>query len=243
MKTLFCAAVSVACGLTLLTSATAAPHVSATFPDLPKSYVFTPAGRFTRLHAGVTYQASEFPIALRVTPTSGSWVGAQWKSGTDYFSGGPPPNYGWVHLAHRGYTPADPPRGLVTIMTAYTKTPSVAQTVNVLKTRGRGATYGETTPVQVAGFSGIQFDGRLTGARNADRIGHYFVPFSPPRHSAGYYPDEYGVYGGVFHVDVLSVRGKTVVIYIDSVALLDDQFAGFLNGADQLLKSLRFPLS
>jgi hypothetical protein len=207
--------------------------------DIPQSYLFTPAGHLTPLHARATYRASLFPIALRVTPPSGGWAGTQWKSGDQYFRGGKPPNFGWVHFG-RG-SASGFKQGLISIMTAYGRTPSVAATVNVLRTRGHGATYEATTTVKLAGYSGIQFDGQITGTKNYDHIGHLFIPFSPKSTAAKYYPDEYGVYGDVFRVIVLSVRGKTIVIYIENVALPADQFPTFLNKADQVLNSLRFP--
>ena len=217
----------------------AASAAGSTPPDLKQSYLFTPAGHLTPLHTGTTYQASLFPIPLRVRVPTAGWSGVQWKSGSDYFRGGGPPNYGWVHFA-RGST-TGPGQGLISIMTAYTRTPSVARTVNVLRTRGHGATYDPCVPVTLAGFTGTQFDGRITGAKNFDHTGHYFVPFSPVSHAAKYYPDEYPVYGDVFRVIVLDVRGKTVVIYIENVALPPQQFPAFLSKSEQILHALRFP--
>jgi len=217
----------------------AASAAGSTPPDLNQSYLFTSAGRLTPLQIGTTYQASLFSIPLRVRVPTPGWSGVQWKSGSDYFRGGGPPNYGWVHFA-RGST-AGFPQGLISIMTAYTRTPSVASTVNVLRTRGHGATYEPTSPVTLAGFKGIQFDGRITGAKNVDHTGHFFIPFSPVSHAAKYYPDEYPVYGDVFRVLVLDIRGKTVVVYIENVALPPQQFPAFLTKAEQILGSLRFP--
>jgi len=207
--------------------------------DIPQSYLMTAAGKLTTLRAGITYRASKFPIALRLKSPDRSWGGAQWESGTNYFRGGPPPNYGWVHIGQGASSPA--PLGLVTIMTAYARTPSVAATVNVLRTRGRGATYEATTQVKLAGFSGLQFNGQVVGAKNSDHTGHYFIPFSPRSSAARYYPDEYAVYGEAFRVIVLNVRGKTVVVIIENVALPAEQFPAFLTKAQRLLKSLRFP--
>jgi hypothetical protein len=212
---------------------------SSTPLDLPQSYLFTGPGRVTPLHHGTTYQASQFPIAIRLTPPGTGWSGTQWKSGSQYFRGGGPPNYGWVHLARGPVTGI--PLGLISIMTAYTRTPSVAATVNVLRTRGHGASYEASSPVTLAGFSGIQFDGRIVGAKNRDHNGHYFIPFSPPSKAAKYYPDEYPVYGDVFRIIVLDVRGKTVVVYLENVALAPDRFPAFLAKADEILKTLRFP--
>ena len=235
MKRLLLAGIVVA----VCATATAAAAATTTkLPDVPQSYLFTPAGKLTPLRSGVTYQASQFPLAVRLTPPDGSWSGAEWKSGTDYFRGGGPPHFGWVHVGQG--SPTGIPRGLVTIMTAYARTPSVAATVNVLRTRGHGATYQATSPVNLGGFSGIQFDGQIVGAKNSDHTGHFFIPFSPPSHAAKYYPDEYGVYGDVFRVIVLNVHGKTVVVYIENVALPADQFPVFLTKAQQILESLRF---
>jgi hypothetical protein len=219
----------------------AATAAGSTPPDLNQSYLFTSAGRVTPLRTGTTYAASLFPIAIRVKVPASGWSGCQWKSGSDYFRGGGPPNYGWVHLARGPATGIL--QGLVSIMTAYKRTPSVDRTVNVLRTRGRGATYEPTSPVTLAGFPGIQFDGRITGAKNVDHTGHFFIPFSPASHAATYYPDEYPVYGDVFRVLVLDVRGKTVVVYIENVALPPAQFPAFLTKAEQILRSLRFPAS
>jgi hypothetical protein len=208
-------------------------------PDLIQSYYIGPSGKGGPLRAGATYQASLFPIAIRIKTPGPGWSGAQWKSGSDYFRGGSPPNYGWVHLA-RG--PANGiPQGLISIMTGYTRTPPVAKTVTVLRTRGRGASYEPTSPASLAGFAGVQFDGQITGAKNVDHFGHFFIPFSRSRHSAGYFPDEYPVYGDVFRVIVLDVRGKTVVIYIENVGLSYQRFPQFLSKAQQILGALRFP--
>jgi hypothetical protein len=222
-------------------AATAAAAATAPkLPDIPQSFLFTQPGKLTPLRAAITYRAGQFPLAVRLTPPDRSWLGAQWKSGTDYFRGGGPPNFGWVHLGQGVSSTTTVPQGLITIMTAYARTPSVAATVNVLRTRGHGATYEDTSPVKLGGFTGVQFDGQIVGPKNRDHNGHYFIPFSPPSHAAKYYPDEYPVYGDVFRVIVLNVHGKTVVVYIENVALPADQFPAFLTKADRILQSLRF---
>ncbi|HZQ64940.1 MAG TPA: hypothetical protein VFA66_06915 [Gaiellaceae bacterium] len=220
--------------------AVAAGLAAAALPqDMPKSYLLSGPGRVTPLRSGVTYHASLFPLAVRATPPEAGWSGAQWKSTSAYFSDtGGPPYFGWAAFA--GGSPRSIPQGLVTIVTAYDRTPSVAATVETLRTRGRGATYGASAPVKVAGFSGVQFDGRIVGARR-EHIGHFFVPFSPPSSAAKYYPDEYPVYGDVFRVIVLDVRGKTVVAIVENVALPAERFPAFLERAGRLLQSLRFP--
>jgi hypothetical protein len=239
MKAAACVAVvgvlTVLLGSASMSGAAAIPKV----PDIPQSYLFTPGGSTSPLHAGVAYRASLFPLAIRVTPPSPNWLGAQWRSGTDYFRGGGPPHYGWLHFG-RG-TPTGVPQGMISFMAAYAPTPSAAATVNVLRTRGHGATYEPTTPTTVAGFSGLQFDGKIVGAKNYDHIGHFFVPYSAKSSAAKYYPDEYGVYGDVFRVIVLNVRGKTVIVYIENVGLPIDQFPVFLTKAEQLLSGVTFP--
>ncbi len=96
-------------------------------------------------------------------------------------------------------------------------------------------------PARLAGYRGVQFDGHITGGHNVDHIGHVFIPFSPRSNAAKYYPDEYGVYGDVFRVIVLDVRGHTVVVYIENARLPADRFATFLDDATKILATLRFP--
>ena len=223
-------------GAACIATATASPAAAL---DLPQSYLFTPAGKLTPLKSGVTYRASQFPFPITVTPPGSGWSGAQWKSGSEYFHGGGPPNFGWVHLARSAVTTV--PRGLISIMAAYAHTPTVAQTVSTLRSRGHGASYSETSAITLTGYAGVQFEGRITGPKNVDHIGHFFVPFSPRSHAAKYYPDEYGVYGDIFRVIVLDVYGHTVVIYIENGAAPQNQFPTFLKTASTILASLRFP--
>jgi hypothetical protein len=209
--------------------------------EIPKSYLLSglpaPAARvmgaLRPLRAGVTYQASQVPLALRVTPPDGSWTGAQWRSALLGFRGGGPPFFGWAAIGKGGTRYGEPPRGLIVIMTAYARTPSVAKTVARLRTRGHWATYGATSPVKVAGFAGLQLDGQVA----AGRI-HVFAPFSDTNH----FQDAFYVGGSeLFRVIVLNVRGKAVVVFIDSVALPADQFPAFLTKASQILNTLRLP--
>jgi hypothetical protein len=225
---------------------------AATPPDLSMSDLFTSGGHGTKLAAGVTYQASEFPLALRVTPPDGSWAGAQWKA--NLFSPEEiqkrhlkcstspavcrPPYYGWAAVGQGGTSPRVGPRGVIIIMTGYGRTPSVAATVESLRTRGHGATYQPTAPVKLAGFSGIQFDGQLVGPS------HQFIPFSPATHKASGFADAIEVEGAghAFRFIVVNVRGKTVVVAIAQFSWMSaDQYAAFLPKAPRILESLRFP--
>jgi hypothetical protein len=206
--------------------------------QLPVANLQNPNGYPSRLSAGVPYEAkSQFPIALRLTPPDGSWSGAQWKTARLTSGRGGAPYYGWAAVQQG--SPKLPPQGIVVIMTAYAATPSVAATVAGLRTRGHGATYQATSAVKVGGFSGIQFDGQV-------QTRHIFVPFSPPSNGGGAYPGKADAYevahnqpAGTFRVIVVNVRGKTVVIYLDSAALPADKVSAFLTKAEQLLKALR----
>jgi hypothetical protein len=119
---------------------------------------------------------SEAPRGARALARPGARrVRVRIKSGTDYFRGGGPPNFGWVHLGQGVSSTTTYPQRLITIMTAYAHTPSVVATVNVLRTRGHGATYEDTSPVKLGGFTGVQFDGQIVGPKNRDHNGHYFI--------------------------------------------------------------------
>lgn len=237
-------------GVASLAQARSSTAGAAGLQDMPvSSLLFSHSARLTRLGAGTTYQATKFPLQVRLRPPTRGWAGAQWKTGRLYpalaeshgiADGGGPPHFGWLAVAHAGAHLTDPPLGMVTVMTAFARTPSVAATVNMLRTRGHGATYGPSSAVTVAGFAGTQFDGEIVGAR-PDHIGHLFVPFSPPTHAAHYFSDEYPVYGEVFRIIVLNVHRKAVVVFIENVALPADRFPTFLVQSNQILESLRFP--
>jgi hypothetical protein len=180
------------------------------------------------IRAGVSYQASSFPLALRITPPDGAWVGAQWKT-----SSHGQPAFGWAAV---GRLPVDNPRGLIAMETAFGPTPSVAAVLARLRSAGRGATYGRTTRVTLAGFPGWQIDGNVFG-----RFGHVFVPFSPKTAGASP-PDSYKLdKGETFRIIVLDVRGKRVVLFLESFNLSAEQFQAFLTAANQILESLEFP--
>ena len=225
----FLLAAGAAALVSVLAAAAAGPR------DLPMTETFNGTWHTTKLASGVTYQASVFPIGLRVTPPDASWAGAQWKDATWPKVA---PFYGWVAIDQGGTNPngPDPPRGEIAILTSYARTPSVAATVGILRTRGRGASYEATSTTKLGGFPAVQFDAQITGK------GHQFAPFSKPTSKAeprgdGYYADQ----GQVLHIIVAGVRGKTVVVFMDNVSLPADQFPAFLAKADAVLKTLKFP--
>jgi hypothetical protein len=206
---------------------------TAATPQLPMSNLYTEAGKLSPLKAGMTYQASKFPLALRVTAPDASWLGAQWKLSARGFHSTKAPFFGWVALSDSFENAA--PQGLIIIFASWVHTPSVAATVRNLQ-RGHGATYQATSPVALGGFSGSQFDGTVIGKS------HTFIPFTPRQNIARYYGDANQLdKGEAFRIIVLNVRHKTVVIYINSAALTPAKFSIFLPKANNILKSLKFP--
>jgi hypothetical protein len=211
-------------------------------PDLPVSFVVCPAGRSIPLRAGVTYQASKFPIPLRITPPDASWSGGQWKTasaGCQAAAGrfaGYPPYYGWVAVG-RGPV-SGLPRGSILITTSYGSTPPLTTAVHRLRTGlpRNEVTYQPTARIRLAGYYGYQFDGQVVGEH------HIFLPFTPPGGAIGGGPDAVELEDGwVFRVIALNVRGKTIVIYIANVALPAGRFPAFLSGAQRILRTLAFP--
>ncbi|MBA2444884.1 MAG: hypothetical protein H0V49_06085 [Nocardioidaceae bacterium] len=199
--------------------------------ELFRNAFLAQSGHVANLVAGATYKASDFPLSIRVTIPDGSWGGAQWKYDSSYQrkKNTEAPFYGWVTFEQHDI------QGIITMMTPYGPTPSVAAVVAGLRTRGRGATYGASSPVKLGGYSGVQFDGKVVGKE------HVFIPFSPKSTVAKWWPDNYGMgQGEVFRIIALTVHGKTVVVYIENGKLPADQFPAFLSRADKLLNTLKF---
>ena len=201
--------------------------------DLPMTETFRGNWHTTKLASGVTYQASVFPISLRVTPPGAGWAGAQWKDATWPKVA---PFYGWAAIDQGVADPNVPPRGEIAILTSYARTPSVASTVATLRSRGRGASYEATSTTKLGGFPAVQFDAQITGKS------HQFLPFSKPTSASEPHGDSYGAdHGQLLHIIVAGVRGKTVVVFVSNGSLAADQFPAFLAKADAVLKTLKFP--
>jgi hypothetical protein len=230
-----------ALGLTVASSqATSRRSANATAganpPELPMSNLFTPGGHFAPLKAGVTYQASTFPIPLRVTARDGSWGAGQWAA-TSHGKRA----FGWTGI---GRPPLKNPHGDIFIETAFGPTPSVAATIARLRVGGShlpeshfgGVSFQRPSPVKLAGYSGRQFDGQVWG-----KFGKVFIPFSPQTHGASP-PDSFRFdKGEVFRIIVIDVRGKTVVLFEENWKLPAEQFPAFLTSANRLLTTLEFP--
>lgn len=196
------------------------------------------------LRRGVTYRASLFPIEIRLHADGGLWEGNQYvrDDGPDedvVLAGG---KTGYVSLLHKNARDAQGripvwTRGLITLETSFAPTRSMRATMARLRARLGDVEAGEVTPTRVGGFPGLQYDGRVTGTF------HRFVPFSA---SDGSKPstDSLRLFRyQQFRVIVLDVRGRAVVIYVQSAEDISKSasFPAFLPFADRMLASLRFP--
>ena len=211
-------------GLVAASAAGAAPS------ELATSNLNTPAGKMTRLAARTVYQASSFPLGLQLAAPDGTWAGSQWTTSSKGKK-----TFAWVAAGHGGTTATSPPRGVVAIMTAIGSTPSVSATVTRIRTAGGGATFGTPSSARIAGYAGVQFDGNVFGI-----FGHTFVPFTPKTRGAAPSDSWHIDKGEAFRFTVISVRGKTVVVFEESFGLPAEEFQSFLPGASKLLASLRF---
>lgn len=217
------AAVGISVAASRAANAGSAATTGGTAVELPKT-----STALAPLRAHVTYAASTFPLGVRLTPPTGSWVGAQYTA-TAYGR----PAFGWAVLGHPG---PGLPLGEIDIETAYGSTPPVTAILARLRSAGGGAKFGKTARVTVAGYPGWQIGGEVFG-----RFGHVFVPFTP-RTGGASPPDHLRLEKGeAFQIIVLDVRHKRVVLFLVSAGLPAEQFPAFLTSATQLLKTLTFP--
>jgi hypothetical protein len=203
----------------------------------------------TALRAGVTYEATSFPFSTGDASRLG-WAGAQWKQNkfTPYeidlrhltCSTNPPSAHRRTSAGrarHGRHRPEWHAAAWSSSSPATSTPPSVAATVESLRTRGHGVTYDPPTNVTLAGFPGVHLDGETVGPK------HVFVPFSPRTNKATGFPDaiELDGAGHAFRFDVLDVRDRTVVVFVGSLVMSPAEFASFLPQADRILRSIRFP--
>ena len=205
-------------------------------------------GDHPHLVQGVTYQASAFPLPIRLRSPDAYWGGAQFESR----------RFRFVQLFHNHRT-GDPPLkgvGLITFESATGATPSVAATVQHLHGTPQ-IDAGPITPARVAGFAGKQFDATIVGTdrRPPDAAGISLFPFTKNLHCGfctrtmhGETLDaKFAGKGTLFRIIVLGVRGKTVVIYLESLFAVQPKyppvklFPTFLPYAQKMLAAVRFP--
>jgi hypothetical protein len=106
-----------------------------------------------KLRRGVTYQASAFPIAVRVRPPDSLWGGVQLGSGRFRFAQLNHLRAGSLPLHGVGY---------VTLESAKGSTPSAATAIKQLHATPL-IKAGPITSARVAGFTGQQFDATVVG--------------------------------------------------------------------------------
>jgi hypothetical protein len=104
--------------------------------ELAISNLNTPAGKLTALAANTVYQASSFPLGLRLSAPDGTWAGSQWTT-----SSRGKKTFAWVAVGHGGTTATTPPQGVITLITPIGVTPSVAATVARIHQGGSGITF------------------------------------------------------------------------------------------------------
>ena len=196
------------------------------------------------LQRGATYRASLFPIEIRVRADGGLWEGLQYVRDDGphedvVLAGG---KTGFVSLLHKNARDAQGripvwTRGLILIEASFAPTRSVGATMARLRARLSDVDAGEVTPTRVAGHDGLQYDGRVTGKY------HRFVPFSASDGSKPSTDSLRLLRYQQFRVIVLDVRGRAVVIYVQSAEDLSKSasFPAFLPFAERMLASLRFP--
>jgi hypothetical protein len=202
---------------------------------------------------GVTYQANEFPIAFRLRPPDDHWGGVQYKSGTFRF----------VQVNHFR-TGSSPLHGVgyITIEAGVGSTPSAATTLRNLRAIPH-IDEGQTKSIRVAGFAGEEFDASIVGTdrppicKTTIRCakGVSLAPFTTNRHCGfcthtmhGQTQDvKFAGTGQRFRDIVIAVRGKAVVIYLESNFAAQPKlppekiFPTFLPYAQRMLANLAFP--
>ena len=198
------------------------------------------------LSRGVAYTASTFPLAVRVRPPDTLWEGVQLHSG----------KYRFVQLHHlRAGSMLLHGVGYITLEASAGRTGSVAATVKNLHSTPL-LKSGPIKPVRVAGLAGKRFDATVVG-RDIGSVGISLTPFTVPYHcgfcevvlNGETQDNKFAGEGQLFRIIVAGVRGKTVVIYVES-SLGDSTtrnnpptvtFPTFLPFAQKMLSALRFP--
>ena len=217
--------IAVVAALVVIGVASAAP------PELATSNVNSKSGKLTALTARTVYQASSFPLGLRLSVPDATWTGAQWTTSSHGKKA-----FAFVDVGHGGTSSTGPPpQGMVTILTSLGPTPWVSATVARIHQGGSGITFKATSAAKVAGYSGVQFDGNVWG-----QFGHSFVPFTPTTHGASPADSWHIDKDEAFRFIVLGVKRKTVVVFEESWGLPAEQFPAFENEANRVLASLKF---
>jgi len=204
----------------------------------------------TMLQLGSVYTATKFPVAVKIRPPDAHWGGVQLESG----------NYRFIQLTHL-HASGTPPLngwGYVTLEAGEGSTPSAATAMNRLHATPL-LEAGPITPIRVAGFTGQQFEATVVGIDGTRYSpngagGISLAPFTT-NHHCGYCTKtmhretqdaKFAGKGQLFRIIVLDVRGKTVVVYLESTYAIQPKypptrtFPTFLPYAQQLLSKVSF---
>jgi hypothetical protein len=206
-------------------------------------------GDTTALQQGVTYTAARFPVVLRLRPPDSHWGGRQYVSG----------RFAFVQLGH-SRTGSVPRHGVgdITIEAGSGSTPTVAATAARLHATPK-MKVGPLVPTHVAGFAGEMFDATILdfdpGTYDpAAQRGISLVPYTT-NHHCGYCTDtmrgetqdaKFAAKDQLFRIIVIGVKGKTVVIYVESTYhdqpkfLPAQTFPTFVPYAQKMLAALSF---
>jgi hypothetical protein len=177
------------------------------------------------LQRGTSYSASAFAVRVRIRPPASLWGGVQYESRS----------YRFIQLNHLPVPGAAPlaGTGYITLESAKAPTPSVAKTLANLRATPH-VSFGPTRPTHVGGLRASMFDATITGSdlHGTCPGGHVcprvvsFAPFLTNHHcgfcgDAKFDPREAldvkaAREGQLFRILVVDVRGKTVVIYVES---------------------------
>ncbi len=207
----------------------------------PHESLGVPDGR--ALTRGVTYAPTTFALPVRFRPTDDRWLGVQLQGGA----------YRFVQIVHltTGNVPLHG-RGTITLEASTRATPSVAKTIGRLHATPK-MRVSAIKPVRVAGFRGLAFDASITG-KDPDSTGISLTPFTTPRH-CGYcevtlnhegLDNRFLGKGQLLRIMAIDVRGKTVLIYLESDFPqphypAQKTFPTFVPYAEKLLATLQFP--
>jgi hypothetical protein len=206
------------------------------------------------LQRGVTYQATAFPLAVHLRPPDVRWEGAQFESGRFKFV--------QLHHLRTGSVGLDG-WGFITLEASTGPTPSPAATIRRLHATPH-IDVSSIKATRVASFAGQTFDATIVGTDRPPVCrtircaqGVSFAPFTTNHHCGfcnntmkGETQDvKFAGTGQLFRIIVVGVRGKTVVIYLESAFASSVQrrfppsktYPTFLPYAKQMLATLRFP--
>ena len=185
------------------------------------------------LRGGTTYQATSFPLKITFRATDALWNGVQARSG----------RFRFIQLTHKYAFNAQGKvavwgHGLMTLEAGVGKTGSVRATVSRLHSTAR-IEAGPLTGVRIGGFRGMSFDAEVVGTE-AGEEGIPFIPFTRDARPGG--DHKFVRKGERLRIIVIGVRGKTVVVYLESVDERPERsFPVFTRIANRLLSTMTFP--